>query len=240
MSDLVESSAVQASVQAEQFGASWVWTDGSISPADALDVLRQGSEGDRSDMIRVGSGGRGSAWRLTVGGKPAVLRHYRRGGMMAHINRDQYLWQGPTLTRPYREFMVMLGLSGQGLLVPKPIAAMAKRTGLFYRAAILTRYVDHRGALCAVDDQAAWRSAGAAVARLHDAGVWHADLNVNNILVDELDQAWLIDFDRAKTGVSERSRLQGNLSRLLRSVRKVCPELEQRLWPMLLEGYAGK
>lgn len=231
--------SLPAQVQCGQFGTSWVWTDGSISPADALVVLRQRVAGSRSDMIRVGSGGRGSAWRLTVNDEPAVLRHYRRGGMMASINRDQYLWQGATLTRPYREFMVMLGLAEQGLWVPKPMAAMAERTGLFYRAAILTRLVDHRGALCEVDDEVSWRAAGTAIARLHAAGVWHADLNVHNILIDEHDQAWLIDFDRARAGVTDRTQLQGNLSRLLRSVRKVCPELEQRLWPVLLDGYAS-
>lgn len=225
-------------IESGRFGSCWVWTDGSISPTAALEVFSQ--DVDRADMIRVGSGGRGSAWQLEVNGEPVVLRNYRRGGMMAHINRDQYLWQGPRLTRSYREFMVMHDLAGQGLLVPAPIAAMAERTGLFYRAAILTRYVQHRGALCEVDDDASWRAAGAAIARLHAVGVWHADLNVHNILIDDLNQAWLIDFDKAKTSVSDRPILQGNLSRLLRSVRKVCPELERRLWPVLLEGYAGK
>lgn len=224
-------------VEADRFGSCWVWTDGSLTP-DRARVLLERRPG-RVDLIRVGSGGRGSAWHVDVNGKSAVLRYYRRGGMMAHVNQDRYLWQGPELTRACQEFRLMLGLADAGLLVPKPIAAMADRTGIFYRAAIVTRLVEHRGALCEVNIEKAWHGAGQAIARLHAVGVWHADLNVHNILIGHDDRAWLIDFDRAESGVTDVARLQGNLSRLLRSVRKVCPELEHRLWPVLLDGYAS-
>ncbi len=224
-------------IESAQFGSAWVWTDGSLSATDALPVLCKG-EGD-AGLSRIGSGGRGSAWRLNVNGEAAVLRHYRRGGMMARVNRDLYFWQGPAQSRSYREFDLMLRLSDGGLLVPRPIAAMAQRKGLFYRAAILTRFVEHRGALCQIDSQAAWQAAGLAIARLHAVGVWHADLNVHNILIDAANQAWLIDFDRARSGISDKAQLQGNLSRLLRSTRKVCPELTEQNWPALLDGYAS-
>lgn len=232
MSDVLQPSGIQAS----RFGSHWVWTDGSLDPQAALSVLLQ-ADGD-SGLTKIGNRGRGSAWRLTVNGEPAVLRHYQRGGLMARMNRDRYLWQGALQTRAYREFDLMLRLSDRGLPVPRPIAARASRHGLSYRAAILTRYVEHRGALSDLPHQAAWHAAGAAIARLHAAGVWHADLNVHNILIDADNRAWLIDFDRAQEGVSDRSRLQDNLSRLLRSVRKVCPELIEPLWPVLLDGYA--
>lgn len=225
-------------VKSDRFDACWVWTDGSVVPKDALTVLQLG-EGDPG-LTHVGKGGRGSAWQLTLDDELAVLRHYRRGGMMARVNHDLYVWQGPLQTRSCREFALMLSLANAGLPVPRPIAAMACQvSGLFYRAAILTRYVDHQGALCDCDSPKAWRAAGQAIARLHGAGVWHADLNVHNILIGADEQAWIIDFDRAKDGVTNTTRLQDNLSRLLRSVRKVCPNLEHRLWPVLLDGYGA-
>ena len=220
-----------------QFGSCSVWTDGSLSAAQAMSVLSQG-EGD-AGLKAVGAGGRGGAWQLTLDGQAAVLRHYRRGGLMARVNRDLYVWQGLQRTRSFEEFALMLRLSTAGLPVPRPLAAMAQRSGLFYRAALLTRFVEHRGALCHMDSAAAWHAAGCAIARLHAAGVWHADLNVYNILIDASNHAWLIDFDRASAGVSERGKLQENLSRLLRSARKVCPDLTHQFWPALLDGYAG-
>lgn len=224
-------------LQTGQFGSTWVWTDGSVSPEQALAIMQQG--GQPVGLIQVGRGGRGSAWHVEVDGQPAVLRYYRRGGMMAHISQDRYIWQGSEQTRPYQEFKTMLQLSDAGLLVPRPLAAMAQRTGVFYRAALLTRELEHRGALYEVDTKSAWHSAGQAIAKLHATGVWHADLNVHNILIDHTDRAWLIDFDRAQVGVTDRAKLRSNLGRLLRSVRKVCPELAPDLWPVLLDGYAS-
>ncbi len=231
-----------------RFGQCHVWTDGSLAPDDAHIVLHKGERGGQKGgqgggdgdpaLTLIARGGRGSAWRLNVNGQAAVLRQYRRGGMMAQFNRDLYCWRGGRKTRAYREFTLMARLSEAGLAVPCPLAAMACRvSGLFYRAAILTRFVDHVGALCAVKLPPAWYRAGQVIARLHRAGVWHADLNVHNILVNADNQVWLIDFDRAREGVTDDTQLQANLSRLLRSVRKVCPELEQGLWPVLLEGY---
>lgn len=222
------------------FGHCHVWTDGSLAPADAHMILLKGDGDGGGDpgLTPITRGGRGSAWRLNVNGQAAVLRRYRRGGLMARVNRDLYWWRGERKTRAYREFTLMARLAQAGLPVPCPMAAMACTvSGLFYRASILTRFVEHVGALCEVNAPPAWYQAGQVIARLHRAGVWHADLNVHNILVGADNQVWLIDFDRAREGVTDGTQLQGNLSRLLRSVRKVCPELEQGLWPVLLDGY---
>lgn len=227
-----------SSAQSRRFGSCWVWSAASLPAADALVILRLG-DGDPG-LVRIGGAGRGSAWTLKVDGESAVLRHYQRGGVMARFNRDLYFWAGANRTRSAREFALMSQLADAGLPVPRPIAALACRTGgIFYRAAILTRYVENRGCLCDVPTEGAWRGAGQAIARMHRLGVWHADLNVHNILIDAAERAWLIDFDRALAGQTSLARLQENLSRLLRSVRKVCPELGRDLWPVLLEGYAN-
>jgi 3-deoxy-D-manno-octulosonic acid kinase len=158
---------------------------------------------------------------------------------MGRFNRDLYLWMGAELTRPYREWAVMRRAAAMGLRVPSPVAASACRVAaVFYRAAILTPWVDHVGSLAVVSDADAWFHAGSSIAQMHAAGIWHADLNVHNILIDQNQQAWLIDFDRAREGVTDPGTLQGNLSRLKRSVDKVCPDLGQGLWSVLLDGYA--
>jgi len=74
---------------------------------------------------------------------------------------------------------------------------------------------------------------------MHAQGVWHADLNVHNILIDTANKAWLIDFDRGRrfSQLSEQKR-QGNLERLHRSFRKLLPDKETLFWSKFVEAYS--
>src|SRR5690606_26981170 len=97
-----------------------------------------------------------------------------------------------------------------GLPVPRPLAAAYWRKGLAYRAAILIERIDGVTPLAVH-----WSSIGpAAVAEaifaMHEAGVWHADLNAYNILLDAQGQAWLIDFDKGRRLVLHRKQRQDN------------------------------
>jgi len=186
----------------------------------------------------VSTGGRGSAWYVTVQGKRGVLRLYRRGGWMAKFNESLYLWSGQSGARSFQEYKVLSELSRAGLAVPRPIAAMVCRVGgFFYRAGLITERIDARTTLAGSNLQSVWRVAGQTVARMHNLGAWHADLNVHNVLVQSPQSVWLIDFDKAQTGVHSQQKLGLNLARLLRSVRKVCPQHENRLWPILQQAY---
>lgn len=187
----------------------------------------------------VTAGGRQAAWFVNVQGHPAVLRHYRRGGLVARLSRERYLWTGWESSRSFAEFSLMRELGDLGLPVPAPLAAAVWRDGLTYRAAILVARVPDASTLAACQEANAWEAAGKAIAIMHAKGVWHADLNVHNILIDAQRQAWLIDFDRGRRFevLSEHKRL-GNLDRLHRSIRKVLPEKEAMLWPVLANAYS--
>jgi len=244
----------QAPPRLARQGACWLWHDGQFDEQWLWSSLLKPQ--DQPGARRISTGGRGAAWRLTpsevtpgdltpsdvTDGPVFVCREYRRGGFMGRVNESRYLWTGATNTRAHREFMVMRHAAKLGLPVPEPVAAMACRGkglgSMFYQAAILTPWVAHEGNLASMSQDIAWFNAGLSIAKLHAAGIWHADLNVHNILIDADDQAWLIDFDRAREGVDDSRLLQGNLSRLKRSVDKVCPEMGQRLWPVLCDGYA--
>ncbi|HET7313013.1 MAG TPA: 3-deoxy-D-manno-octulosonic acid kinase [Salinisphaera sp.] len=193
--------------------------------------------------------GRGAAYFLRAGANQDwVLRHYRRGGILAHLNRDHYFWTGALRTRPLREFRLLDVLHRRGLKVPRPIAAQAvRRRGAWYRADLIIEAIPDtetladrltRQALCTAD----WRRLGRAIAALHDAGVWHADLNARNILVADSGRAFhIIDFDRARFRPAGRWR-QANLARLRRSLDKFAsqqPEfrLVEQDWSALTGGY---
>ena len=83
---------------------------------------------------------------------------------------------------------------------------------------------------------------GACICRLHQAGVWHADLNAHNILVDQAGLVWIIDFDRGEWRTDYGHWRQSNMDRLQRSLRKfdTDPAVLHKAWSALLDGYAAQ
>jgi 3-deoxy-D-manno-octulosonic acid kinase len=171
----------------------------------------------------VAVGGRGAAWFVRTDAGDAVLRHYRRGGMAARFSRDTYLWHGAERTRSFREFRLLRALRERGLPVPTPLAAAYWRSGTGYRAALLVSRITGAESMGALLDRGAeppWRAIGGALARFQRAGACHADLNVDNVLMDADGKPWLIDFDRGTLRAPARGWQQANLARLRRSLRK--------------------
>lgn len=193
---------------------------------------------DNPDLqaVAVGQGGRQAAWFVDAGFGRAVLRHYRRGGAIARLSKDRYVWRSQKATRSWAEFQVLSYLSAQGLAVPRPLAAAYWRTGLFYRAAILIERIENVRTLTELVRESAdpnsevQQQVAQVIFQMHEADCWHADLNAYNILLDRSGKAWLIDFDKAVQGPVPTSRRAGNLSRLLRSLRKVSPQTADVWW----------
>lgn len=178
----------------------------------------------------VGEGGRGSAWFVDAPFGASVLRHYRRGGLVAKLSHDRYLWRGSQRTRSFAEFRLMRALRELKLPVPRPIAAYYMREGLRYRCAILMERIEGVRSLAdrALADRALvagrgapWEETGRLIARFHRAGLDHADLNAHNILFDGNGHGWLIDFDRCVQRIPATAWRERNLKRLLRSLLKL-------------------
>jgi 3-deoxy-D-manno-octulosonic acid kinase len=205
----------------------------------------------RGELTSV-SGGRGSAWFIAAGDYQWVLRHFRRGGFIARLSRDLYVWAGEDKVRAFAEWRLLALLWQRGLPVPKPVAARYRRVVLGYRCDLITQRIVGAVPLSAMLAQDAlaevqWRAVGAAVARLHLAGVDHADLNAHNILIAGNGGrgvgVTVIDFDRG------RLRKQGNwtkrnLRRLRRSLDKISIGLPAGRytganWDWLMAGYGA-
>lgn len=185
----------------------------------------------------VGQGGRQAAWFVSAGFGDAVLRHYRRGGLVARLSRRAYVWRGEDATRAFAEFRVMQRLSAMGLRVPAPLAAGYWRNALTYRAALLTRRIAQARPLAVSLDEALVEPVAHAIAAMHRAGAWHADLNAYNIMFDALDQVWLIDFDRATLGRLTDAGRRANVARLQRSLIKVAGSRGDAFGQMLAKAY---
>ena len=192
--------------------------------------------------------GRGSAWFIDAPFGPVVLRRYLRGGWVAKLSHERYFFTTVSRSRPFREFNILASLFELGLPVPRPVAALCEHSGIFSTGAIMTARIG--GAQTLVDvlpeaENSAELSGdvGKCIRRFHDAGVWHADLNARNILLNSEGHVYLIDFDRARFTPGKKVDGQGNLSRLKRSLTKLWPvkqaEALQPSWEHLMAGYDG-
>ena len=151
-------------------------------------------------------------------GQRYVLRHYRRGGLLAHLS---------------------------GLPVPAPIAARYHQRGSSYTGDIITERLPVVGSLAECLRTGAlatltWVGIGRCIRRFHDLGVCHADLNAHNVLLSE-ESVYLIDFDRCQLRAPGLWR-DANLVRLRRSLEKVTWALPAERfgesdWYALLDGY---
>ncbi len=168
-------------------------------------------------------GGRGQALAVEMDAGPAVLRRYLRGGQVARLVRDRYLFTGYERSRAFREWRILHQLFEAGLPVPRPLAASCERRGGIYRAGLLTTLIPEAQPLSrvalrlSVDD---WRGLAEVLRAFFAAGLLHADLNAHNILLTAAGDWYLIDFDRARI-VTRPVDPAPMLGRLFRSLDKL-------------------
>lgn len=234
-----------AEIVTTQSGKDVIWHDAALLPdipAGLFDPawLRQ------TGRLTGSSTGRNTAWFLHHDGRDMVLRHYWRGGMVGRFVKDLYLREPVPASRAMREFTLLDWMQGQGLPVPRPVAARFSPLGPWYRADLLMdRIPDARPLADLLAETplpvADWMRIGAMIARFHKAGVHHSDLNCRNILIGGDGRFWLIDFDKCDRRPQGRWT-QENLNRLERSLLKEKgkqPALHwtDPDWGALLEGY---
>ncbi len=189
--------------------------------------------------------GRGVTYFVRSAGKRYVLRHYRRGGLMAGLGGDRYFWHGEQSTRPFMEWQLTYRLHRAGLPVPAPLAARYHHPGPGHTGDLITERLPIVGSLSECLGTGAlsvvtWISIGRCIRRFHDLGVCHADLNAHNVLLSE-EAVYLIDFDRGQLR-APGLWCDANLVRLRRSLEKITWALPRERftesdWHALLDGY---
>ena len=175
------------------------------------------------------------------------MRQYLRGGLAAKVSQRHYFYTKVSRSRPFREFYLLADLHEIGLPVPRPLAAICEFHGLRSSGAILMEAIPSSVTLADMlsadrsSMERTWHAVGHCIRQFHNAGVWHADLNARNILVDNENRVFLIDFDRARHMRGKRVRAGGNLKRLKRSLVKLWPPAEnpklEPAWEHLMAGY---
>ena len=181
--------------------------------------------------------GRGKVLRLSMGpmgDSCAVVRHYERGGLVRHLLGDFYF--GPT--RFFQEARVSEWAKDHSVPTAQVLAVRSERKGLFlHRGDLITREIEgsedmdrYLRAVQRNENPGTYRrkevirSVALLLQRMHRAGLYHADLNLKNIVIQTTEEgvnSYVIDLDRAKVIQPLNSRMRiRNLVRLYRSVDK--------------------
>jgi len=165
-----------------------------------------------------------------TGEKRMIIRQYSHGGLLRAFTKNLFLFG----SRSFRELALTEEIRSCGIPTIQPIGAIHRSVPpFFYRAHLLSleipealnlvQYIQKtrtRSSEGFSSRRKTLRSIGLLLKRFHDAGFFHRDLQIKNILVVG-DQPLLIDFDRSyrRPVLSRRKRIK-NLLRLNRSAEK--------------------
>jgi len=174
-------------------------------------------------------------------GETALIRLYRHGGFFRGVTGETFFTWPP---RPFRELAITEELRRRGLRTVEVYAACVSRpVGPFYRGWLITKQLVgaedlwsafQSGMIQRVGLEVALRAVAESIRAMHREGIYHADLNLKNLLlrVEEHGVAcYVIDYDKARffLGRLPDAMANRNLTRLGRSVGRLDPE--QKFFP---------
>ena len=186
--------------------------------------------------LPIANHGRSALRRLKLqDGRHLLLRQYRRGGLLRHINASRYL----SPRRALDEIRVCREAASRGVPVPVAIGAILEQAALFWQCWLAVEEIEDASDLgaylrrlpavptreIAVEKRLLTDALAAAIRQMHDAGLWHADLQARNILLRRSPsgvEVFFIDLDKSRIAdpLPEKRRA-ANLRRLNRSILKM-------------------
>ena len=201
---------------------------------------------DEKGLVCGRADGRGETCFYKQGKNQWALRHYIRGGLIGKILHDQYFGLSLKKTRAWQEWYLLSEMQAMDLPVPRPVAASVIKSGVFYRADLITEYLKNTKTLSDLlenseisDNQ--WEAIGVLVKQFHNASVFHSDLNARNILIDDQQKVYLIDFDKCAFKKNDDWKKE-NIDRLKRSLLKFKSKnnsfnFSESNWAVFIKGY---
>jgi len=128
-----------------------------------------------------------------------VIKYYRRGGAIRYLIKKRYLKFGKT--RCQIEYELLQKVRSLGINAPEPVA-FAYRGRLLYQCWLVTREVQDHQTLVQIsrsnEEQAlmAMKAVIKQVSMLIKNKILHADLHPGNVIVNNQNQVYLLDFDK--------------------------------------------
>jgi 3-deoxy-D-manno-octulosonic acid kinase len=154
-----------------------------------------------------------------------VIRHYWRGGFIGKFLKDKFCRFFYSSKRAMHEYDLLLTMRKMGLSVPRPIVARITKIGFFLKNDIITQEIPGAKNIAKILCERKLTDAeickiGEAIGKMFTAGVYHSDLNINNLLFDGAGNAWIVDFDKCFLKPITKKLYKEMLDRLERSFAK--------------------
>jgi 3-deoxy-D-manno-octulosonic acid kinase len=153
-----------------------------------------------------------------------VIKYYRRGGAIRYLIKKRYLKCGKT--RCQIEYELLQKVRNLGINAPEPVA-FAYRGRLFYQCWLVTREIKNHQTLAQLsrsnEEQArmALKEVIKQVSMLIKNKIFHVDLHPGNVIVDNRNQVYLLDFDKARIYPRGKNALKSRyLRRWNRAIQK--------------------
>ena len=173
------------------------------------------------------AGGRGSSFLYTTDhNEKLVYRHYMRGGLVGRFIKDLFFLWAKDSHRAYNEMLLLDFMQSKALPVPKALISRERRYFCFIKQDLIQEQIDRTQNLCQILSVRSlskrnYEDIVKTIIRLYKANVVHTDLNIKNILIDDKDMVYIIDFDKCfiKNNI-DKNDLNNMFMRLLRSFDK--------------------
>lgn len=128
-------------------------------------------------------------------------RKYLRGGLIGKLISKKFFRFGSQSRRAHDEFVMLLQMRALGLPVPQPLVAQEKLGWLTVENAIIIEQVPNTQNLAEIMSQRALSEQevskiGTTLAQFFKYNIYHTDLNLRNILLDNQGRCFVIDFDK--------------------------------------------
>ena len=128
-----------------------------------------------------------------------AVKYYHRGGLVRPFIKKRYLKLGKT--RCQTEYEILQKVRSIGINAPEPIA-FAYRGCLFYQGWLVTREIKHHHTLAELSllnekrARFAMKKVIEQVSTLIKNSILHVDLHPGNVIVDNQDRVYILDFDK--------------------------------------------
>jgi len=153
-----------------------------------------------------------------------AVKYYHRGGIVRHFIKKRYLKWGKT--RSQKEYELLQKVRGLGINAPEPIA-FAYRGHLFYQAWLVTREIKQHQTLAKLSilneerTRFVMKNVIEQVSTLIKSSILHVDLHPGNVIVDNQDRVYILDFDKGSIFPGNKNILKNRyLSRWNRAIQK--------------------
>ena len=177
------------------------------------------------DSINSALGGRTSITVVQLEGiGSVVIKYYRRGGAIRYLIKKRYLKCGKT--RCQIEYELLQKVRSLGINAPEPVA-FAYRGRLFYQCWLVTREIQDHQTLAQISrsneeqTRMVMKEVVKQISMLIKNKILHVDLHPGNVIVDNQNQVYLLDFDKGSIFPGDKNALRRRyLRRWNRAIQK--------------------